>query len=77
MTDIDPKVSAYRQQRYKEVGKKPKEIKKSIGCHHDSQSLKTNYLKTNLLKQIKNIFFSGCKVKQNSVSFKVLGENFP
>ena len=45
--------------------------KKKIGCHHDNRFSKTNYLKTNLLKQIKNmlfpfavIFFQLCKVKQ-------------
>jgi hypothetical protein len=30
---------------------------KKIDCHHDSRFLKTNYLKTNLLKQIKKISF--------------------
>ena len=28
---------------------------KKIGCHHDVRFPKTNYLKTNLLKQIKKI----------------------
>ncbi len=31
-----------------------------IGCHLDNRFSKTNYLKTNLLKQIKNIIFQ-CK----------------
>jgi hypothetical protein len=31
---------------------------KKIDSHHDSRFLKTNYLKTNLLKQIKKISFS-------------------
>ena len=30
-------------------------LKKRIGCHPDIRLKKTNYLKTNLLKQIKNI----------------------
>ena len=30
-------------------------LKKRIGCHPDIRFKKTNYLKTNLLKQIKNI----------------------
>ncbi len=34
-------------------------IQKKIGCRHDNRFSKTNYLKTNLLKQIKKISLVG------------------
>jgi len=37
-----------------------------------ADSQKTNYLKTNLLKQIKKIIFSGCKGRKFSITFKML-----
>jgi len=44
--------------------------KSEIGCHHDSRFSKTNYLKTNLLKQIKKISFFVAKLLINLSSPK-------
>ncbi|EFB32329.1 hypothetical protein HMPREF0971_01172 [Segatella oris F0302] len=42
---------SYCKDRNKEINLKAN--KQKIGCHHDNRFSKTNYLKTNLLKQIK------------------------
>jgi len=49
--------------------------RKKTGCHHDIRFPKTNYLKTNLLKQIKNLFFFGAKLRSISLLCKLLHEN--
>jgi hypothetical protein len=49
--------------------------RKKTGCHRDIRFPKTNYLKTNLLKQIKNIFIYGAKLSSIPLLCKLLQEN--
>jgi len=60
-------------QRYKEVFDYTNFFNtKKIGCHPDNRFSKTNYLKTNLLKQIKNFLFLVAKLVSPEQTAKLL-----